>query len=314
MRTFLHKKFIFNLHKVKNQDRILVAISGGKDSVCLIKLIDDCLHKKWNIEALYIDYQWKKDSFKHTKHIIYLMKQLSIPISIYQIQEKCYSETNARQLRYQLLIKHADIYNYNIIITGHNNNDKIETFIQNIIRGSSINGITHIRTFKNITKRISLVRPLINFTQAEIIWLCREFLLPIWSDVTNWNYNTSRNRIRYELMPYLNNYFNPNIQQTINRFTELCRQDNEYINENTVKLYIKSRDLQWVSLNLKIIRKQHVTLQKRVLQLYFYCHFYQRVPLTLILRILKDTSTKIKLTINNLNIKNINGWLYVYYK
>lgn len=318
MYTFLHKQFKFNLKKIKKKDKILIAISGGQDSICLIKLIHEYqINNYLNIQAIYIDHQWKKESIIHIKHIINLMKKTRIPISIYQIKNKFFSENKTRQLRYKTLIKHALINNHSIIMTGHNKNDQIETIIQNIIRGSSINGITNFNNIKKINKKISIIRPLIHSTRAEIIWFCRQFCLPLWSDITNYNYKINRNRVRYELIPYLQNYFNPNINKNIENFFKICQEDNEYIKENTIKLYIKSKHKNLIGLNLKLLQKQHPVLQKRVLQLYMYHNFNSTIGIKNIYPIIQQiyhyNHTYYKIYINNLCLHYLNGWIYAYF-
>ena len=279
MKTFLHKKFKSKFKKhIEEKTRVLLAISGGQDSLCLLQLLHDCLnYEDYLFETIYIDHQWKEDSLNHTNHIINLMKSRKIPLSIYQIPFSSLSENIARQLRYKIFIKCAIENNCTTIITGHNNNDKIETFLQNLTRGTSTNGITHLTVYKQLNKKISILRPLIEYSRSEIAWLCRLYYLPVWSDVTNYNFSIKRNRVRYELMPYLKDYFNPEIQQNLNKFILLCQNEDEYIKENTIKLYLKSTHKQIITLNLKKISKQHHVLQKRVIRLFFYYNFHKQI-------------------------------------
>nr|YP_007878321.1 tRNA(Ile)-lysidine synthase [Calliarthron tuberculosum]AGA63932.1 tRNA(Ile)-lysidine synthase [Calliarthron tuberculosum] len=316
MQTFLHRKFKLNFNRLINSNHLLIAISGGQDSICLIKLLNDYLQRKSikKIEAIYIDHQWKKDSQQHAKHLINIMKNSLIPLTIYQIKDTVFSEAEARQLRYKILVKHARIKKYNTIITGHNQNDCIETLINNLLRGTSLNGITNLTSKKQICNKILLVRPLINFTRPEITWFCRQFCLPIWSDKTNYNHNVTRNKLRNELIPYLENQFNPNLQYNLCKFLELCQDDNEYIKENTIKLYIKSRHRYLISLNLNLLKKQHVILQRRVLQLFFHYNFNQNISNKILKTIIMlenhNNFNKYTIFANNLIIEYTDGWIY----
>lgn len=316
MHTFLHKKFKFNLNALTDEDRLLIAISGGQDSMCLVKLVYDCLENNcFQIEAIYIDHQWKKDSLSRIKHIVHILHQNSIPISIYQIQTQVFSENEARKLRYKTLIKHALTYKYTKIITGHNQNDKIETAVQNVIRGTGLNGLTNMSHSKQLARKISIIRPLINFTRSEIMWFCRYFCLPVWSDITNYNYNLNRNKIRYELLPYLKNYFNPNIVDTIYNFLQLCQQENEYIRENTLRLYAMSNHKNLVGLNFELLKKQHIVLQKRVLQLYLYHNFSKNINQKAMDKLIEYiNNSRIKkqiIELDSLYIQNFKGWIYI---
>ena len=135
MDTFLHHKFVENLSNkcgIQNKPSILVAISGGQDSLCLMKLFLDIHNQLFSkIGLMHIDHQWRKDTVANTKHIINLISTLKNPSYFYQIQSNKYSEHKAREIRYQILLDTANKYNYSFIATAHSNNDRIETFLQN---------------------------------------------------------------------------------------------------------------------------------------------------------------------------------------
>lgn len=284
MYTFLHTKFQTNFKQhIQKHSNILVAISSGQDSLCLLKLLQDCVDQhQYKIEAIYIDHQWKNDSLSHAQHIINIMRTTQIPITIYQMKQFTLSENTARQARYKILIQHAARKECTAIITGHNKNDQIETLIHNVIRGTSLNGITNLTLNKKLNSQISIIRPLIHCSRSDITWFCRLFYLPIWSDITNYNFYIKRNRLRYELIPYLQNYFNPQIQNTLNKFIDFCHDDHEYIKENTLKLYISSMHKKIISINLERLNNQHKALQERVIKLFFYYHFQKIVDKHLI--------------------------------
>lgn len=315
MHTFLHTKFQINLIQcIKKHSNFLLTLSSGQDSLCLLKLLNNYLHQyQYKIEAIYVDHQWKNDSLNHTQHIINIMRTTQIPITIYQIKQFALSENTARKIRYKIFIQHAIQKKCTAIITGHNKNDKVETILQNIIRGTSLNGITNLTLSKNLSNQISIIRPLINFSKSEIAWFCRLFYLPIWSDITNYNFRIQRNRLRYELIPYLQNYFNPQLQNLLIQFIDFCYDDHEYIKENTLKLYISSMHKKIVSVNLGKLSYQHKTLQERVIKLFFYYHFQKIVDKHLIYTILNLNGihlTKI-LYSNKLIIYYHNNQIYV---
>lgn len=313
--TPLHTKFQENLAKdAKECSSLLLAISCGQDSLCLLKLISDCINNKfYQIKAIYIDHQWKADSLNHTKHIINIMKTKRIPITIYQCKYLALSENKARQVRYQVLIQHALKEKFKAIITGHNNNDLIETSLHNIIRGTSLNGITNLISYKKLNNKISILRPLINISRSEITWFCRLFYLPIWSDITNYNFQIKRNRLRYELIPYLENYFNPQIKKNLNQLIKICQNENEYIKENTLKLYMRCTHKLIISLNLTKLMLQHEVLKKRVIKLFFYYHFQKQISERTIIKILKLCKKKKSQTIlfSKLIIYFKNNQLYI---
>lgn len=114
MRTFLQMKLRHKIIEYLKEDTtILLALSGGQDSLCLLQLLNYYYLQQHKIHAIYIDHQWKNDSLNHTHHIINLTKAKNIPIAIYQIQSLSLSENKARQIRYKTLIKHAKKKNAN---------------------------------------------------------------------------------------------------------------------------------------------------------------------------------------------------------
>nr|AYR06533.1 tRNA(Ile)-lysidine synthase [Rhodogorgon sp.] len=316
MHTFLHNKFKNNIFALLKQNRnTLLAVSGGQDSLCLTKLVCECFQNyNKHLEAVYIDHQWQKDSVKHIKHIINLTNQIKVKLSVYQIKDLYFSENLTRVLRYKILVRHAKKYGYNQIIVAHTQNDKIETFLHNLVRGTSIEGATSLTWTRQINKDISIIRPLLNFKRQEITWFCRQFHLPTWSDITNYNYNIRRNRLRHELIPYLKQYFNPNIEEALCSFLDISNKDNAYIKENVVKLYLISKHKRLISLNTNILKQQHIRLQERTLQLFFQYNFNKvinKITLKKIMAVINSRNLiKTTLYSKNLTIQNQNGWLY----
>lgn len=315
MHTYLHTRFQDNLKNyIRKSENILVAISGGQDSLCLLKLLSDCFYnEKRKIHAVYIDHQWKEDSVFHIKHMINIIQANKISLTIYQTKTLKLSENKARQMRYKLFVWHASLKDCRYILTGHNNNDQVETALYNIIRGTSLNGLTNFTLYKKINSKTSLFRPLINFSRSDITWFCRLFYLPVWSDITNYNLEIKRNRLRYELIPYLHNYFNPQFQTNFNKFIIFCKEDHEYIQENTIKLYIKSINNKQISLNLFKLQSQHRILQKRVIKLFFYYHFQTQIHEELINQLMNiwPLNLNIKITRKKLLIYCYHNQIYI---
>lgn len=318
MNTFLHKKFELNLIKtlrINTNDSILLAISGGQDSLCLLKLILD-LRKQYHLKIgiIHIDHQWRYDSSLTTKHLISLIKSYRVPTYIYQIHSKVYSETEARNFRYQLFIQTAKRYKYTMIATAHSCTDQIETCLHNLLRGTSIDGLTSMIWARTISDKIKLIKPMLNFTRSDILWFSRHFHLPIWSDFSNFYYCTIRNRTRQELIPYLKLYFQVNIENKIHYLLRNISIDVEYVRQNTIKLYQKSKHEYLVAINKKILLSQHYSLQIRVLQLFFLHNFNRLISLNLLEDIVDCCSNKqycsFPISINGIVVHEYNQWLY----
>jgi tRNA(Ile)-lysidine synthase len=290
MNTFLHSKFEYNLINrlnIKPKSSLLIAISGGQDSLCLLKLSLDFQQKyNLNIGIIHINHQCRNDSNYNTQSLISFIKKYTIPVYLYQIIPSHYSEVEFRNLRYQLFLTIAQKYKYNIIATAHSLTDQVETCLHNFFRGASLDSLNSIIWSRNLADNIMLVKPLLNIKRSEIMWFGKIFQLPIWSDFSNLYYCSPRNRIRYELIPYLNLYFQEKIEDKIHHFLMFTQIDCEYLRQNTIKVYQKSRHPLVLALNKTYLISQHYALQIRVLHLFFLHNFNKSIPLNSLKKIL----------------------------
>nr|YP_010196097.1 tRNAIle-lysidine synthetase [Gracilaria caudata]UAD83494.1 tRNAIle-lysidine synthetase [Gracilaria caudata] len=319
--TYLHDKFLSIILKYQNLSKpvsILIAISGGKDSLCLIKLIEDFNYINnyfYNIQYIYIDHQWRTDSKQNIQHLLNYIGMTNNDIYVYQILKIHMSESTIRKIRYQIILKHAAKYKTQIIFTGHNQTDQLETFLLNLIRGTGSEGLSSLPFIRQINNNIQIIRPLIHISAGDILWFCHKFNLPIWSDKTNYYYSNSRNRIRYELLPYLKVYFNPKIECNIINFLKLLSIENEYIKQNAIKLYIASRHSYYIAIHYQTIKDQHLALQRRVLNIFFYYNFNKCLDSNIINQLIQylyvQNQEKTSIIWEDLTINIYRNWIYV---
>nr|QCI06335.1 tRNA Ile-lysidine synthetase [Dictyurus purpurascens] len=274
----MHEYFnnlISQLIKKYNLEKILVAISGGQDSICLMKLLDKFTknNKYIQIEYIYIDHQWRIDSKKQIEQLIKYCKYLRKKLTIYQIKKISISENISRKNRYHIIIHHAINYKYKFIFTAHTKTDKLETFFYNLIRGTGMEGVTSLTLERKFNPNINILRPLIRKNRVNISFFCRKWLLPIWLDMSNQNYNTTRNRIRNEIFPYLKKYLNKNIEENWASFLHNCYYDNEYITQKVIKFYLQNKHKKYIALNKFFIKQEHFSVQIRILKLLIYHNF-----------------------------------------
>ena len=242
-RTLRHRKIL-----PPNQ-RFLVAVSGGQDSLCLIQLLLDLQPKwGWHLAIAHCDHRWRSDSEASANHVAQLAENWGISYYLETADRVATTEAAARQWRYHSLTKIAIAHNYPYIVTGHTKSDRAETLLYNLIRGSGADGLsalTWVRPLadfqlenfddnpqskiQNPKSKIYLVRPLLEITRSQTGQFCQEQKLPIWEDSTNQDLQYARNRIRGELLPYLETHFNPKVQQALAQTAELLRADVEYL-------------------------------------------------------------------------------------
>nr|YP_010951475.1 tRNA(Ile)-lysidine synthase [Laurencia catarinensis]WMP12414.1 tRNA(Ile)-lysidine synthase [Laurencia catarinensis] len=306
----------------KLESKQVIAISGGQDSIYLLNLIEhfqDQYQNKKNKEHtsyIYIDHQWRKDSYKQTIHIINYIRSIKRKIYVYQLPQNLLSEKLCRIYRYHLFTKHAIQYSNKFIVTGHNETDKVETFLNNFFRGSGLQGTTSLVAKSKITQNIYLLRPLLHLKRSYIYWACKKFYLPIWSDNTNYKYKFERNRTRCELIPYLKKYFHRNIESSINLLLKNCYRDNEYIRQSTIKLYLTIKHPRYIAINHKKFRKQNFTLQLKIMQVFCIYNLNFNPKQNEMVKILIDINTNtiykyFKIALEDLQMNISQKWIYI---
>ncbi|MEM9923984.1 MAG: tRNA lysidine(34) synthetase TilS [Cyanobacteria bacterium P01_D01_bin.50] len=240
MWTSLHANIhrtIGSRHLLKRNQRLLIAVSGGQDSLCLAQLMLDLQPKwGWDIGIAHCDHRWRDDSQANANYVEKLAENWSIPFYLETASRSLKSEAAAREWRYQVMSAIAFSNNYHCIITGHTATDRAETLIYNLIRGSGADGLQALTWQRSLLNDITLVRPLLEVTRTQTGQFCQDFQLQVWCDSTNQDLKYARNRIRQELVPYLQEKFNPKVESNLAQTAELLQAEVEYLEQAAEKL------------------------------------------------------------------------------
>jgi len=211
----LHKRLKINKSLLPINSTLLLAISGGQDSMALLKLIIVLKRLyKWKVEIWHGDHQWhsKSERIEAELRLWCFNRQISFH-SNKANKEEVANEEKARNWRYEnLLIKAKLLSSNNIhpctrILTGHTATDRAETIIMNLARGTDLVGLSTLKEQRILENNIVLARPLLVFNRDETLEICNEFNLPVWIDPSNENINLTRNKIRKEILPILNSIY-----------------------------------------------------------------------------------------------------------
>jgi tRNA(Ile)-lysidine synthase len=278
--TSLHAKIhrtIRSRHLFERNQRLLIAVSGGQDSLCLIKLVLDLQSKwGWHLGIAHCDHRWRSDSEANAKHVENLAKTWGISFYLETANKPINSEATARDWRYQALSAIAQANNYQYIVTGHTASDRAETLLYNLIRGTGADGLQALTWQRPLTTEIMLVRPLLEITRSQTEQFCQEFKLPIWEDSTNQDLQYARNRIRQELLPYLRDNFNPQVESALAQTAELLQAEVEYLEKAAQELRHGAlgigdeedplTPLFPLRLNRRVLQKAPLALQRRVMR------------------------------------------------
>ena len=156
--------------------------------------------------------------------------------------------------------------NSNKIAIAHNINDKIETIIMHLLRGSGLSGLKGIEPIRDN----KFIRPLIECERSEIEQYCEKYELNPRIDKTNFENEYTRNKIRNIVIPYIKQEFNPNIVQTLSRLSDVAIEEIKYISKQTQKIYqqilIEKEDRQ-IILNLKKFNEQEKIIKSQLILL-----------------------------------------------
>ena len=225
---------------IQNGDKIVIGVSGGPDSMCLLNALESILRNKklnYNIYVAHINHGIRKEASEDEEYVKKYCKEKNIECFVKKVDLKKVSKDNkkgleemGREIRYQFFNEILEKVNANKIATAHTKNDNAETVLMNFIRGTGISGLRGIEPLRDGI----YIRPLIECNRNEIENYCKSEGLNPRIDKTNLENVYTRNKIRNLLIPYIEKEFNPNIIETTNRLSILASKENSYF-ENIVK-------------------------------------------------------------------------------
>ena len=249
-----------------HKSNLLIAVSGGQDSLCLLKIMIDLQEKwGWNIAIAHCDHGWASD-LGIADHVEKIANNWNIPFYLKVAKAMKETEAAAREWRYQSLVEIAEENDCREIVTGHTLSDRSETLLYNLIRGAGSNGLGALTWKRPLTNNINLVRPLLKVSRGETLEFCQQFALPIWEDAANANLDYARNRIRQELVPYLKENFNPNVETTLSQTLEVLKAESDYLEAEANKILLSAVNDHNSKLNREVLKGVPLALQRRVIR------------------------------------------------
>ena len=229
---------------IQKGDKIVIGVSGGPDSMCLLDSLY-YLKDKLNIEIFvaHINHMIRKEADEETEYVKDYCKNKNIKCYVKKVEveklakkQKLGTEEMGRKIRYEFFKEIAKKENANKIATAHNLNDNVETVLLNLLRGTGVSGLKGIE-IKRIENDIEYIRPIRECERKEIEEYCEKQKLNPKVDKTNLESIYNRNKVRNDLIPYLKREFNPNILEGINRLSDIAREEEEYFDEIIAKQY-----------------------------------------------------------------------------
>lgn len=264
-------KTIEKYNLIQNGDKIVVGVSGGPDSICLLHILNS-IKEKYNIQLFvaHVNHMIRENAKIDEKYVMDFCKKINVPIFIKHVdvleiakKQKIGTEEAGRNERYKFFDEVMEKTNSNKIAIAHNCNDKAETVIMNVLRGSGISGLKGIEPKRDN----KFIRPLIETSREEIEDYCKKNNLETRHDESNDENIYNRNKIRNIVIPYIKKEFNSNIINTINRLSEVATEESEYINkiieEEYNNIYINGRE-DMIELDLRKFNELDIVLKRRM--------------------------------------------------
>lgn len=238
---------------IEKGDKIVVAVSGGPDSVALLHVLN-ALKTTYDISLVvcHLNHMLRgKDAEDDAVYVKELSESLELQCFIFEEDIEAYGKENkmsfeqaARERRYALFEQVKIETKAQKIAVAQNKNDQGETLLMRLMRGSGLEGLTGIKY-----KRDDIIRPLLNVSRQMIEAYCEDCELKTRIDKTNLEANYTRNKIRLELIPYIEAHFNPNIKNCLHQTASLLQADQAFI-ESYVASSMATIDKCKIPLNL----------------------------------------------------------------
>lgn len=275
-------RFIKEYGLVSGGEKVLVAVSGGPDSVCMLKVLHglkDIL--KIQLHAAHLDHCLRGgESDADAEYVGELTAKLGIACSIekrdvgqWNKQSKLSLEEAAREVRYRFLEEVAKEVGATRVAVGHTSDDQVETTLMHYLRGAGVQGLRGLRAAAPIPygsreDGIWVVRPLLKTSRREAAAYCASLDLKPRCDSSNSDTRFLRNRIRQELIPLLRQY-NPEIDDALVRLADLAGEDADFIDEKAAAICgaVATRDGCLTCLDSGKLRSLPLALQRRVFRI-----------------------------------------------
>ncbi len=241
-------RFIREHRLVSNQRKLLVAVSGGPDSVCLLHILVN-LKNELGIElhVAHLNHQLRgAESEADTTYVADIVHRLGIPATIekrdvkaYQAHQHISLEEAAREVRYAFLAQVARSIGARQVAVGHTTDDHIETILMHLIRGTGTRGLGGLQpsaVWQSSGNSITVIRPLLEVSREETAGYCHHHQLMPRIDTSNLSLSPLRNRIRHQFLPLLQSY-NPKVTEALLRTARITTDALAFIDSEIARLW-----------------------------------------------------------------------------
>lgn len=232
------ENYMVNELLVDDGASILIAVSGGVDSVVLLDILSIISYERgYLLNIVHVNHQLRGDDSKRDeRHVRTLAERYHVGCHSTSVNVKEFAnrhslsiEEAARELRYKFFRQTSGTVRAGYCATAHHADDSAETLLMNLFRGTGLTGLAGIPPRRLLMKKTTLVRPLLCLSKNEILEYAKLRNLEWHDDDTNTIATFTRNKVRHDLIPKIKEEFNPNIIATLSRTASLLRRADGFI-------------------------------------------------------------------------------------
>ncbi len=260
---------IINKGIFKKGERVAVALSGGADSVALLMILLE-VKKQMDIDVLafHINHSIREESDEEQKYVKKLLDKLNVEAYFFTIDKSVYKKSGksleeiARKHRYEFFDKKAKELSC-IVALGHHLEDQSETVLFHILRGTGLSGLIGMKE-----RQGNYLRPLLDYRKKELIDFLKSREIDFVTDSSNFDTKYSRNKIREDIIPYIDRELGVDSNKKIHEMSKLIKADEDFLNDYVEKKYnelvLKENDK--ISLDLKGFVDLSLAIQRRLVR------------------------------------------------
>ena len=259
---------------------VLVGVSGGTDSVCLIHILNQLKASlDIHLHIAHLNHMLRgASSDGDARYVEKLGRSLKIPVTVeardvdaYRKEHKLSLEEAAREVRYDFFARTAESTGAECVALGHTEDDQVETVLMHLVRGSGLAGLRGMSPVSHIGQsgraKLRIVRPLLEVSRKETEDYCLAYDLKPRTDSTNYSLDYTRNRFRHELVPMLREA-NSNVGAAIRRVTRTAADDLSFIESEVAKVWSDAVCINpvGITINTAAVLALHPALQRHLLR------------------------------------------------
>lgn len=264
---------ILEYNLISKGDNIIAGVSGGLDSMALLMVLYDLKEDlDFNIIVCHVNHGVREEAVEDQEFVRNVASNLGLEFHTINVDMVSYgkemgitAEEAGRELRYGFFREIIRKVGHGKIAVAHNKNDQAETLLQRLMRGTGLHGLKGM-DFKSQ----DIIRPILNISRGEIEEYLQANNIEYVIDKTNLLPIYNRNKVRLELIPYIEENFNPNIIETLWRTSQTANMDSTYLDEVSQENYnniVKREDTYSIILNGDKFIKIHPSIQNRIIRL-----------------------------------------------